>query len=315
VLYGEQALSEVACDESVSTVVAGIVGAAGLLPTLAAAKSGKRLLLANKESLVMSGKLLMSAAKESGALIMPVDSEHNAIFQSLPATSTGVSLEGVEKILLTASGGPFRNFTADELSVVTPQQALRHPNWSMGRKISIDSATMMNKGLEVIEACHLFSIDVDQIDVLVHPQSIVHSMVRYRDGSVIAQMGRPDMRTPIAHALSWPERIDSGVQPLEFTALNGLTFDVPNSDLFPCLALAIEAQRLGGTAPTILNAANEIAVEAFLAETVSFLQLVEIVEETLRYVKISPADELTTIIEADKGARQVAGNLVTRKRA
>ncbi len=315
VIFGEEALAKVASDDSVDVVMAGIVGSAGLIPTLAAAKSGKRLLLANKESLVMSGKLLMDAAKASGALIMPIDSEHNAIFQSLPATDTGVSMTGVEKILLTASGGPFRKLTTKELAVVTPQQAIKHPNWSMGTKISIDSASMMNKGLEVIEACHLFSVDVDMIEVLVHPESIVHSMVRYTDGSVIAQLGHPDMRIPIAHALSWPSRIASGVQPLEFTQLQGLHFEAPDQERFPALSLAIEAQRLGGTAPTVLNAANEIAVQAFIDSAVSFLQLFDVVEETLRYVKISPADDLTTIIEADKGARLVARNLVDGKRA
>lgn len=312
---GTAALEEIASAAEVDVVVAGIVGSAGLLSTLAAANAGKRLLLANKEALVMSGQLLMRAAAQSGALIMPVDSEHNAIFQCLPATDSGVSMEGVEKILLTGSGGPFRTLTREELAVVTPQQALQHPNWSMGKKITIDSASLMNKGLEVIEACHLFDVDVDAIEVVIHPESIIHSMVRYLDGSVIAQLGRPDMRTPIAHALSWPERIHSGVAPLEFTQLSGLHFEAPDVARFPCLGLAIEAQRVGGTAPTVLNAANEVAVAAFLDETVSFLQLTEIVAETLSYVKNSPADDLTTIIEADKGARQVAANLVDGKRA
>lgn len=307
---GEDALSSIAADPAVDTVVAAIVGAAGLLSTLAAAESGKRLLLANKEALVMSGKLLMRAAEASGAVILPLDSEHNAIFQSLPATPSGVSTAGVEKILLTASGGPFRNTTLEALSVVTPQQAMAHPNWSMGPKISIDSATLMNKGLEVIEACHLFSVDVDDIEVIVHPESIIHSMVRYHDGSVVAQLGRPDMRTPIAHALAWPERIDSGVQPLDFLEVAGLHFEKPDTQRFPCLALAIAAQRRGGSAPTVLNAANEVAIEAFLDGSVSFLQLPRLVADTLEKAKISPVVDLPTIIDADADARRLARELL-----
>lgn len=307
---GEDALSSIAAEPAVDTVVAAIVGAAGLLSTLAAAESGKRLLLANKEALVMSGKLLMRAAEASGAVILPLDSEHNAIFQSLPATPSGVSTAGVEKILLTASGGPFRNTTLEALSVVTPQQAMAHPNWSMGPKISIDSATLMNKGLEVIEACHLFSVDVDDIEVIVHPESIIHSMVRYHDGSVVAQLGRPDMRTPIAHALAWPERIDSGVQPLDFLEVAGLHFEKPDTQRFPCLSLAIAAQRRGGSAPTVLNAANEVAIEAFLDGSVSFLQLPRLVADTLEKAKISPVVDLPTIIEADADARRLARELL-----
>jgi 1-deoxy-D-xylulose-5-phosphate reductoisomerase len=304
--FGPDALNDIASADTVDMVVAAIVGAAGLISTLAAANAGKRLLLANKESLVMSGALLMNAAKAAGSLIMPVDSEHNAIFQSLPTTSEGVNTSGIEKILLTASGGPLRNFTVEELRVVTPQQALKHPNWSMGPKISIDSATLMNKGLEVIEACELFSVSADDIEVVVHPESIIHSMVSYQDGSVIAQMGRPDMRTPIAHCLAWPTRIESGVKPLNFFDIAGLHFEKPDTKRFPLLRLAFDAQRAGGTAPTILNAANEIAVEAFLSGSVAFLQLAEIVEETLSLSKISPASDLTTIIEADKNARETA---------
>jgi len=287
---GVEALNKIASAQQVDSVVAAIVGSAGLLSTLAAAKAGKRLLLANKESLVMSGQILMDAAAASGSLIMPLDSEHNAIFQSLPATSTGVNTEGMEKILLTAS--------------------VKHPNWSMGPKISIDSATLMNKGLEVIEACHLFAIPTDAIEVVVHPESIIHSMVRYRDGSVIAQMGRPDMRIPIAHCLAWPSRIDSGVEPLSFFELAGLHFEKPDTTRFPLLRLAFEAQSVGGTAPTILNAANEIAVDAFLSGNVAFLQLFEIVENTLSLSKISPAGDLTTIIDADINARETALELV-----
>jgi len=308
--HGSDALSRVASHPETDTVVAAIVGAAGLMSTMAAATAGKRLLLANKESLVMSGALLMQAAQRSGALIMPVDSEHNAIFQSLPGTKTGVSTDGIVKILLTASGGPLRQCTLEELAVVTPQQALKHPNWSMGPKISIDSATMMNKGLEVIEACQLFDVSGDDVDVVVHPQSIIHSMVSYLDGSVIAQLGRPDMRTPIAHALAWPARIDSGVQQLDFMQLAGLHFEAPDVTRFPLLQLAFDAQRMGGTAPTVLNAANEVAVQAFLDERVAFLQLARVVEKTMARVKISPASDLSTIIGADEYAREAAQELI-----
>ena len=308
--YGPDALVQIASHGEADIVVAAIVGAAGLMSTLAAAKAGKRLLLANKESLVMSGDLLMSAAKASGALIMPVDSEHNAIFQSLPTDQHGVITDGIEKILLTASGGPLRQCTLEELRVVTVQQALKHPNWSMGPKISIDSATLMNKGLEVIEACQLFAVGPDDIRVIVHPESIIHSMVSYADGSVIAQMGRPDMRTPIAHALAWPERIASGVAPLDFMQLSGLHFEEPDTERFPLLRLAFEAQREGGTAPAVLNAANEVAVDAFLSGDVAFLQLNQVVEQTLESAKISPASDLGTIIDADNTARTLARNFV-----
>lgn len=308
--FGPDALVQIASSSQCDIVVAAIVGSAGLLSTLAAAKTGKRLLLANKESLVMSGDLLMGAARASGSLIMPVDSEHNAIFQSLPADENGVKTDGIEKILLTASGGPLRLCSQKELSVVSPQQALKHPNWSMGPKISIDSATLMNKGLEVIEACQLFCVGPDDIQVVVHPESIIHSMVSYADGSVIAQMGRPDMRTPIAHALAWPERIESGVQPLDFMQVSGLHFEQPDTERFPLLRLAFEAQREGGTAPAVLNAANEIAVDAFLSGDVAFLQLNQVVEETLNRVKISPASDLGTIIESDKTARTTARHIV-----
>lgn len=307
---GADALQSIAAHPETDTVVAAIVGAAGLMSTLSAARAGKRLLLANKESLVMSGSLLMQTAKSGGAQIMPVDSEHNAIFQSLPVAGEGVDTTGIKKILLTASGGPLRKLTLQELRVVTPQQALKHPNWSMGPKISIDSATLMNKGLEVIEACQLFSVDPDLIEVIVHPESIIHSMVSYRDGSVIAQLGQPDMRTPIAHALAWPDRIDSGVQALDFTQLAGLHFEKPDTARFPLLRLAFEAQRVGGTAPAVLNAANEVAVAAFLDGSVAFLQLADVVEQTLGQAKISPASDLTTIIESDKQARASAAGLI-----
>ncbi|NND92050.1 MAG: 1-deoxy-D-xylulose-5-phosphate reductoisomerase [Granulosicoccus sp.] len=310
--HGADALEAVASGDTVDIVIAAIVGAAGLLSTLAAARAGKRLLLANKEALVMSGQLLMQAAADADALIMPIDSEHNAIFQSLPATEKGICTRGIEKILLTASGGPLRNCSLEELRVVTPQQALKHPNWSMGPKISIDSATLMNKGLEVIEACQLFAVDVDDVQVVVHPESIVHSMVSYADGSVIAQMGQPDMRTPIAHALAWPERITSGVEPLDFFMVSGLHFEKPDTDRFPLLRVACEAQRQGGTAPAILNAANEVAVDAFLDGRVAFLQLSALVEKTLECSKISPANDLGTIIEADKTARDTARQLIAQ---
>ena len=309
VVQGMPAIEAIAKDYDI--VVSAIVGAAGLMPTLAAVEAGKRILLANKESLVMSGQLMMQAARRSGATIMPVDSEHNAIFQCLPPPGSSGFDAGIKKIILTASGGPLRNCSEEELSVVTPQQALAHPNWSMGPKISIDSATMMNKGLEVIEACHLFDVGLDSIDVVVHPQSVVHSMVAYRDGSVLAQMGNPDMRTPIAHALAWPSRIDAGVDPLDFTSLSGLHFEAPDENRFPCLRLACQAQEMGGTAPAVLNAANEIAVSAFLNESVSFLQLSSIIENTLNTVKNYHASDLPTIIEADSNAREVAQNLIS----
>ena len=309
---GTEALEAVACSPEVDTVVSAIVGAAALLPTLAAASSGKRILLANKEALVMSGDLVMSAARESGARIMPVDSEHNAIFQSLPMHDGYVSTVGIEKILLTASGGPFRKTPLEALRVATVQQALAHPNWSMGPKISIDSATLMNKGLEVIEACRLFALSPDQIEVVVHPESLIHSMVRYLDGSVIAQLGRPDMRTPIAHALAWPERIDAGVAPLDFTEVSGLHFEKPDLERFPALRLAFEALAAGGTSPTILNAANEVAVDAFLAGSVAFLQLSEVVENTLAVAKSATVRDLTTIIQADTEARTIAEEQVGR---
>ncbi len=309
VVQGMDAIVSISGDYDI--VVSAIVGAAGLLPTLAAVEAGKRVLLANKESLVMSGQLMMQAAVQSGATIMPIDSEHNAIFQCLPAPEQAGNDAGIEKIILTASGGPLRNCSMEELAVVTPQQALAHPNWSMGPKISIDSATMMNKGLEVIEACHLFGVGLESIDVVVHPQSVVHSMVAYRDGSVLAQLGNPDMRTPIAHALAWPQRIESGVDALDFTQLTGLHFEAPDEERFPCLRLCKQAQEMGGIAPTVLNAANEIAYHAFMSESVSFLQLPQIIENTLNTVKNYQASDLPTIIEADKIARETAQKLIS----
>ena len=302
---GPGALAEVASDNQVDYVMAGIVGAAGLLPNLAAARAGKRVMLANKESLVMSGHLFMEAVSSAGAELLPIDSEHNAIFQCMPADfERGLNSVGVSKILLTASGGPFRTMPLDRLSSVTPDEAVAHPNWVMGRKISVDSATMMNKGLEVIEACWLFDTGPESIEVVVHPQSVVHSMVQYVDGSVLAQLGNPDMRTPIAYSLAWPERIDAGVETLDMFEIGRLDFEPPDYDRFPCLRLARDAVNAGGTAPAILNAANEIAVEAFLNGEIGFMQIPELVEAALSEVDTRVADSLDTILEADAAARQ-----------
>lgn len=265
VLEGAEALQQVATLDNVDSVMAAIVGAAGLLPTLAAAKAGKTVLLANKEALVMSGQIFLEAVKDSSATLLPIDSEHNAIFRCMPpAYSTGAVAKQVRRILLTASGGPFRQTPLADLVTVTPEQAVAHPKWDMGRKISVDSATMMNKGLELIEACLLFNMDPDDIQVVIHPQSIIHSMVDYVDGSVLAQMGNPDMRTPIAYALAWPERFESGVAPLNIFEVGRMDFEQPDLQRFPCLKLAYQAIKAGGVMPTVLNAANEIAVEAFL---------------------------------------------------
>ena len=319
VLSGAQALDEVAAHEQVDYVMAAIVGAAGLNSSLAAAKASKRILLANKESLVMSGDLFIAAVKDNGAILLPIDSEHNAIFQSMPAslmaesmggqTTDKLQLSGIEKILLTASGGPFLNKTLTELKHVTPDQACAHPNWEMGRKISVDSATMMNKGLEVIEASWLFNATADDIQVVIHPESIIHSMVSYSDGSVLAQLGNPDMRTPIAHAMSWPQRMDSGVAQLDIFKVAQLNFEAADFSRFVCLKLAYDALRAGGTAPAILNAANEIAVDAFLKEQISFIQISDVVEETLNQLASQPADTMEVIIAADAQARKIATKL------
>lgn len=311
VLVGEVALARVA--EEADTVMAAIVGAAGLLPTLAAVKAGRRVLLANKEALVMSGALFMRAVREHGATLLPIDSEHNAIFQCLPHNAAqGLSAVGVEKLLLTASGGPFREFSIEQLKTVTPAQAVKHPNWSMGQKISVDSATLMNKGLEFIEACWLFGAEPNQIDVVVHPQSVIHSMVCYADGSVLAQMGQPDMRTPIAHALAWPERIASGVPSLNFAQLASLSFEAPDESRFPCLRLAKQAMLSGGTHPAILNAANEVAVAAFLAGQLDFLGIARVIEQVLNEIPVSAAEELATILAADTEARERAHAIVAQ---
>ena len=308
ILEGEAGLCVIAAHSEVDVVMAAIVGAAGLVPTMAAAQAGKRILLANKESLVMSGELLMQAVQASGAILLPVDSEHNAIFQCLPATGhTQISAgSGVERILLTASGGPFRTWTLEQLAVATPAQACRHPNWSMGQKISVDSATLMNKGLELIEACHLFGLPESKITVVVHPESIVHSMVQYVDGSTLAQLGRPDMCTPIANALAWPDRIEAGVQPLDLFAVQSLHFEPPDVARFPCLQLARLAMQQGGTAPAVLNAANEVAVAAFLLDQIGFMQIAQLVESVLTQLPMQRVTDLATILAVDQQARHIA---------
>ena len=312
---GDAAVREAVSAPQSTAVVAGIVGAAGLDSSLAAVAAGKKLLLANKEPMVMCGSLIQSMARSSGAVILPLDSEHNAIFQSLPAAvqagQCSAADAGVTSMVLTASGGPFRGRSREQLASVTTSEALAHPNWEMGPKISIDSATMMNKGLEVLEACYLFNVSAADIEVVVHPQSVVHSMVRYRDGSVLAQLGNPDMRTPIAHALAWPDRIESGVEPIDFLKYATLTFEAPDLNAFPCLRLAYEAAERGGTATTVLNAANEVAVGYLLDESVAFLQLPDIVESVLAQTDWSLADDLATILEADKQAREIAHRIVT----
>lgn len=304
VLSGKKSLEQVAELSDVDIVVAAIVGAAGLLSTIAAAEAGKRILLANKESLVVSGDLLLSAVNKNNAELLPLDSEHNALFQCMPAGyRTGQKAEGIRKIILTASGGPFLNKTANELQHVTVEQACAHPNWSMGRKISVDSASMMNKGLEVIEASFLFNLNPSEIDVLVHPQSIIHSMVDYIDGSVLAQLGNPDMRTPIAHALAWPERQSSGVSALDLIVNNQLSFQEPSYERFPCLRLAFDALEAKGTAPAILNAANEVAVDAFLSGKIRFVDIPVINEKVLQEMPVTSAESIADVINVDTEAR------------
>jgi 1-deoxy-D-xylulose-5-phosphate reductoisomerase len=299
-LFGAKALDVIAAHPDTEVVMAAIVGAAGLASTLAAVRAGKRVLLANKEAMVMAGPLVTSAARASGARILPVDSEHNAIFQCF---SEG---KFVTRIILTASGGPFRATPVESLGAVTPEQACAHPNWVMGRKISVDSATMMNKGLEVIEARWLFDVAPERIEVLIHPQSIVHSLVEYADGSMIAQLSNPDMRVPIAHALAWPERIDSGAKSLDLALIKTLSFERPDLNRFPCLALAHAALRAGGTAPAVLNAANEVAVEAFLARRLAFTGIAGVIAGTLDAVPARPADDLQAVMAADQQARRAA---------
>ena len=313
VLSGLDGLETVVSLEETNYVMAAIVGAAGLQPTIGAARAGKRVLLANKEALVMSGQLFMDEVHANNAELLPIDSEHNAIFQSMPLNfSQGLKEVGVRRILLTASGGPFRNTNMVDLEKVTPEQACNHPNWKMGKKISVDSATMMNKGLEVIEACWLFGTMPEKIQVVIHPQSVVHSMVAYNDGSVLAQLGNPDMRTPIAHAMAWPDRMTSGVEDLNIFDIAHLDFEKPDIDRFPCLRLAYEAMNKGGTTPAILNAANEIAVQAFLDKRISFTRIPQIIESTLEEISSQKAESLEIVLASDEAARKYAESLVAR---
>lgn len=311
VLAGVDGLVQAATAAGVDAVMAAIVGAAGLPPALAAARAGKRVLLANKEALVMSGRLFMDAVRAGGAELLPIDSEHNAVFQCMPrGFERGLRTVGVRRILLTASGGPFRRRPREELRGVTPEEACAHPNWVMGRKISVDSATMMNKGLEVIEARWLFDAEPERIQVVIHPQSVIHSMVEYDDGSILAQLGNPDMRIPIAHALAWPQRMDSGVDPLDLFAVARLDFEPPDLGRFPCLRLAYQAAQAGGTAPAVLNAANEVAVQSFLDRRLAFTDIPAVIEETLGAVAAGDADSLEQVYDADRTAREFAARVV-----
>ena len=309
---GRAALKEAAAAEDGRYVMAAIVGAAGLEATLAAVHAGKRVLLANKEALVMTGRLFMDAVRKHGTELLPIDSEHNAVFQCMPGDyRPGQWPRGVRRILLTASGGPFRGWPQERLAEVTPAEACAHPNWSMGRKISVDSATMMNKGLEVIEACWLFDTGPERVEVVVHPQSVIHSMVEYDDGSMLAQLSNPDMRTPIAHGLAWPERLDAGVESLDVLARGSLDFEPPDLEAFPCLGLAMRAARAGGGAPVILNAANEVAVAAFLAGRLAFTGIAELVETMLERIDAGRADSLETVLALDRRVREAAENYLT----
>jgi 1-deoxy-D-xylulose-5-phosphate reductoisomerase len=308
---GEAALAQAVCGANVEIVMAAIVGAAGLLPTLASVRAGKRVLLANKEALVMTGRLLIDEVRRAGAQLIPIDSEHNAIFQCMPAGYLpGEAARGVTRVILTASGGPFRSTDASKLPHVTPDEACAHPKWKMGRKISVDSATLMNKGLEVIEATLLFGLPDSQVDVVVHPQSVVHSLVEYADGSMLAQLGAPDMRTPIAQALAWPERFTSGVASLDLVAIGQLGFEQPDHHRFPSLGLARAAARAGGTAPTLLNAANEVAVQAFLDGRLNFVGISTVIDKVLQRLDSSPVKALGDVLDADAEARRLAGGLI-----
>jgi 1-deoxy-D-xylulose-5-phosphate reductoisomerase len=310
--YGEAALCAVASAAECDTVMAAIVGAAGLAPTLAAARAGKKILLANKEALVMSGPLLMDAVAAAGAVLMPIDSEHNAIFQCMPdGYQRSPAQHGIEKILLTASGGPFLHRAVETLDRVTPAEAVAHPNWVMGRKISVDSATMMNKGLEVIEAHWLFALPAPQIEVVIHPQSVIHSMVSYVDGSMLAQLGNPDMRTPIAHALAYPERIQSGVKGLDLTSIGQLAFERPDLMRFPCLKLAYDALQAGGSAPAIMNAANEIAVQAFLDGRIGFRMIDQLIARVMDKLPSAPVGDIESVFEQDRCARDAANFFIS----
>lgn len=313
VLEGEAGLCQVASASEVDAVMAAIVGAAGLRSTLAAVEAGKKVLLANKEALVMSGALFMDAVRRSGSVLLPIDSEHNAIFQCMPGDfARGLGNVGVRRILLTASGGPFRDTPAAELLNVTPEQACAHPNWSMGRKISVDSASMLNKGLELIEACWLFDAKPSQVEVVVHPQSVIHSLVDYIDGSVLAQLGNPDMRTPISNALAWPERIDSGVAPLDLFAIARLDFQAPDEQRFPCLRLARQAAEAGNSAPAVLNAANEVAVDAFLERRIRFPEIASMIEQVLGQEPVVSLPTLEAVFAADQRARELSREWLRR---
>lgn len=312
VLVGIDGLNAVAVDDAVDIVMSAIVGAIGLEPTLCAVNSGKKVLLANKESLVMAGHLFMQAVNASDAILLPIDSEHNALFQCLPAMTKGDKFSGVKKLLLSASGGPFRGKSMEQLEAVTPEQACIHPNWNMGKKISVDSATLMNKGLELIEASWLFSMPPEKIDIVVHPESVIHSLVQYVDGSVLAQLGNPDMRTPIAHALSWPDRMTSGVDDLDLIELGRLNFESPDSVNFPCLRIALEAARVGLDAPAVLNAANEIAVQAFLDRRIGFTQISEVIEDTLDATIFNEPESLAAVKDSDTKARIHTQKLISK---
>lgn len=309
--WGAQALDSIAADPAVDQVMAAIMGFAGLSPTLSGIRAGKRTLLANKESLVTAGKLFMDEVARYDVLLLPIDSEHNAIYQSLPQTSVGAHKKDVSKIILTASGGPFRTWSLEEMVSVTPAQACKHPNWSMGQKISIDSATLMNKGLELIEACWLFDVTPNEVDVVVHPESIIHSMVSYRDGSVLSQMGNPDMKIPIAYGMSWPDRIETSVAPLSLIDIGRLNFESPDVVRFPNLTLAADAWFMGGTAMAVLNAANEVAVDAFLHHKIGFLDIAKLNEKVLSTANIAAVNELEDVLEADKMARRLALDMVS----
>lgn len=309
--WGAQALDSIAADPAVDQVMAAIMGFAGLSPTLSGIRAGKRTLLANKESLVTAGKLFMDEVARHDVLLLPIDSEHNAIYQSLPQTSVGAHKKDVSKIILTASGGPFRTWSLEEMVSVTPAQACKHPNWSMGQKISIDSATLMNKGLELIEACWLFDVTPNEVDVVVHPESIIHSMVSYRDGSVLSQMGNPDMKIPIAYGMSWPDRIETSVAPLSLIDIGRLNFESPDVVRFPNLTLAADAWFMGGTAMAVLNAANEVAVDAFLHHKIGFLDIAKLNEKVLSTANIAAVNELEDVLEADKMARRLALDMVS----
>jgi 1-deoxy-D-xylulose-5-phosphate reductoisomerase len=310
--WGDGALESIASDASVDQVMAAIMGFAGLKPTLAGIRAGKRTLLANKESLVTAGKLFMDEVARHSVVLLPIDSEHNAIYQSLPQTTSGAHTQDVSKILLTASGGPFRTWSLDDMASVTPEQACKHPNWSMGQKISIDSASLMNKGLELIEACWLFDVTPNEIEVVVHPESIVHSMVSYRDGSVVAQMGNPDMRIPIAYGMTWPNRVETQVPPLSLIDVARLNFEAPDTSRFPNLKLAADAWFMGGTAMAVLNAANEVAVAAFLNRKIGFLDIAKVNEGVLSAANIVTVNTLDNVFEADFSSRQLAQDMINR---